>query len=59
MNALLCSVRRSDKDDLRYCFDLISPQQRTYTLQAESEEELEEWISVHGRHRGARRPSCI
>lgn len=46
VNALICTVRPSTKSELDLCFDLISPNKRVYTLQAESEEETLDWISV-------------
>jgi hypothetical protein len=43
---LLCTVRVSQKSDLDLCFDLISPNKRVYTLQAETEESMKQWMAV-------------
>jgi len=45
-NVLLCTVRQSHKADLDLCFDLISPNKRVYTLQAETEHAMREWMDV-------------
>eukprot|EP00752_Nemacystus_decipiens_P002697 g2518.t1 len=44
----LCHVRSCLKDtDLRFCFEIISPQRRTtYLLQAEDEESHDQWVAV-------------
>jgi len=46
VNALLCTVRPNHKTELELCFDLISPNKRVYTLQAESESDYKEWIDT-------------
>ena len=46
VNALICTVRPAQKSELDLCFDLISPNKRVYTLQAETEEEMNDWIKV-------------
>lgn len=43
---LLCTVRISQKSDYDHCFDLISPNKRVYTLQAETEESMKAWMEV-------------
>jgi hypothetical protein len=43
---LLCTVRVSQNSDLDLCFDLISPNKRVYTLQAETEESMKQWMAV-------------
>lgn len=45
-NVLLCTVRLSQKSELDLCFDLISPNKRVYTLQAETEAQRAEWMAV-------------
>ena len=45
-NVLLCTVRLSQKSDLDLCFDLISPNKRVYTLQAETDDLRREWMEV-------------
>lgn len=42
---LLCTVRVSQKPE-DMCFDLISPTKRVYTLQAETEECMRQWMEV-------------
>ncbi|CAN0162884.1 unnamed protein product, partial [Discosporangium mesarthrocarpum] len=43
----LCTVRACTKDtDLRFSFEIISPRQRTYLLQAEDEESLQSWVHI-------------
>jgi hypothetical protein len=46
VNVLLCTVRNSSKTELELCFDLISPNKRVYTLQAESEAEKKDWMNT-------------
>jgi len=46
VNVLICTVRVSSKSELDLCFDLISPNKRVYTLQADSESERKEWMDV-------------
>ena len=46
VNVLICTVRLSGKSELDLCFDLISPNKRVYTLQADSEGERKEWMDV-------------
>lgn len=41
----LCSVKRMDISERRHCFEIVSPV-KAYTLQAENERELEEWMEV-------------
>lgn len=55
VNVLLCTVKPSQKVDLDFCFDLVSPNKRVYTLQAESQEEMATWYDAH-RERMA---SCV
>ena len=43
---MLCTVREVPSSELRFCFELISPNRRAYTLQAEAEREMLEWIQV-------------
>ncbi|CAM9560033.1 unnamed protein product, partial [Phaeothamnion confervicola] len=43
----LCTVRECDKDaDLRFCFEIISPKQRTYMLQAEDDASRQSWVEA-------------
>ncbi|KAI8977531.1 hypothetical protein BDF20DRAFT_836322 [Mycotypha africana] len=44
INLRVCSVRISDHHDRRFCFEVISPN-RVLVLQAENEQQMEEWIS--------------
>ncbi len=46
VNAHICSVRQNTHTQLDYVFDIVSPNKRAYTLQAESLEEYKEWIQV-------------
>eukprot|EP00808_Paulinella_micropora_P029697 g67338.t1 len=46
VNVLICSVRQNTQLGLRYVFDLISPNRRVYTLQAETELEMKEWLDT-------------
>ena len=46
VNVLICTVRLSQKADLDLCFDLISPNKRVYTLQADTEQEMKDWMGV-------------
>ena len=46
VNVLICTVRVSSKSELDLCFDLISPNKRVYTLQADSESERKDWMDV-------------
>jgi len=43
-NILLCTVRLSTRSELDLCFDLISPNKRVYTLQAETDQSRREWM---------------
>ncbi|KAL1496649.1 hypothetical protein AB1Y20_014250 [Prymnesium parvum] len=44
INLLICTVSVRERDTgRRFCFDLVSPY-RSYTLQAESEDSLSEWV---------------
>ncbi|KAI3660568.1 hypothetical protein MP638_000108 [Amoeboaphelidium occidentale] len=45
LSVLLCEARIDDKQDRRYCFEIISSK-RSYLLQAESEEDLVSWLKV-------------
>eukprot|EP01119_Soliformovum_irregulare_P025849 TRINITY_DN9675_c0_g1_i1.p1 TRINITY_DN9675_c0_g1~~TRINITY_DN9675_c0_g1_i1.p1 ORF type:complete len:747 (+),score=228.32 TRINITY_DN9675_c0_g1_i1:245-2242(+) len=45
INLLLCSVKVKHDIDRRCCFEIISPD-KSYILQAETEEKMNEWISV-------------
>jgi len=42
---LLCSVKVNNDIDRRFCFEIISPEV-SYMVQAESEQQMFEWISV-------------
>jgi hypothetical protein len=43
----LCTVRACDKEnDFRFSFEIISPKQRTYVLQAEDEQSHQAWIDA-------------
>ena len=46
VNVLICTVRASAKAELDLCFDLISPNKRVYTLQADTEQDMKDWMSV-------------
>eukprot|EP00742_Colponemidia_sp_Colp-10_P003522 GILJ01003749.1.p1 GENE.GILJ01003749.1~~GILJ01003749.1.p1 ORF type:complete len:784 (+),score=113.11 GILJ01003749.1:41-2392(+) len=46
VNLLLCHVRESADADLRFCFEIVSANSRTFFLQAETEKEMQEWIAV-------------
>ena len=46
VNVLICTVRVSSKSELDLCFDLISPNKRVYTLQADSDSERKDWMDV-------------
>eukprot|EP00736_Rhodelphis_marinus_P013720 Rmarinus@m.16872 len=49
IDLLLCTVRADPADiSLRFCFELVSPQ-RTWTLQAESEKEKQDWVAAMRR----------
>ncbi|KAF7724746.1 SNF1-interacting protein [Apophysomyces ossiformis] len=41
----LCNIRSTPNADRRYCFE-VSSSERTYTLQAETEQDMQEWIST-------------
>src|SRR5689334_19373001 len=43
---MLCTVRECVNSEQRFCFELISPNHRSYTLQAESEKDMKDWIQV-------------
>eukprot|EP00604_Paraphysomonas_vestita_P000331 CAMPEP_0174826416 /NCGR_PEP_ID=MMETSP1107-20130205/44001_1 /TAXON_ID=36770 /ORGANISM="Paraphysomonas vestita, Strain GFlagA" /LENGTH=409 /DNA_ID=CAMNT_0016059533 /DNA_START=809 /DNA_END=2041 /DNA_ORIENTATION=+ len=43
---LISTVRENVMSDMRFTFDVISPGQRVYTLQGESEANTKEWIAV-------------
>eukprot|EP00607_Mallomonas_marina_P008350 CAMPEP_0182424482 /NCGR_PEP_ID=MMETSP1167-20130531/10693_1 /TAXON_ID=2988 /ORGANISM="Mallomonas Sp, Strain CCMP3275" /LENGTH=861 /DNA_ID=CAMNT_0024604331 /DNA_START=153 /DNA_END=2738 /DNA_ORIENTATION=+ len=43
---LISSVRENVEEDMRFTFQIISPGQRVYVLQGESEEDSREWIRV-------------
>ena len=45
VNILICTVRAVD-GELPYCFEIISPNRRVYTLQAESLQDRQEWMDV-------------
>ena len=42
---LLCSVKTRTDIDRRFCFEVISPN-KTFLLQAENEEKMNEWITI-------------
>lgn len=48
VDVLISTVRRTadTKDNLEWTFEIISPKQRVYTLQAESEASMQDWIQV-------------
>ncbi len=46
VNVLICTVREVHNPEVRFCFELISPYSRPYVLQAESEEEMKDWMQV-------------
>lgn len=46
VDAMLCTVRESSSAEHRFCFEIISPNRRAYTLQAESEKDMQDWIQV-------------
>jgi len=46
VNVLICTVRPTVEKGLQFCFELISPTKRTYLLQAQSAEEMRDWIEV-------------
>lgn len=46
VNVILCTVRPCYKSELPFVFEIISPNKRVYTLQADSEQELKEWCAV-------------
>jgi hypothetical protein len=41
----LCSMRKNNSEDRRFCFDVVSPSD-VLTLQAESERELRSWLEA-------------
>jgi Arf-GAP/coiled-coil/ANK repeat/PH domain-containing protein len=41
----LCTVKRLELPERRHCFEIVSPV-KTYTLQAENEKEMEEWMEA-------------
>lgn len=43
---LISTVRENIMSDMRFTFEVISPGQRVYTLQGESESNTKEWIST-------------
>eukprot|EP00474_Spongospora_subterranea_P009376 CRZ09834.1 hypothetical protein [Spongospora subterranea] len=51
-NILICVVRllpgpsEANHNQLPYCFEIISPNRRVYTLQGESDADVQSWISV-------------
>ncbi|KAJ3227515.1 SNF1-interacting protein [Clydaea vesicula] len=45
INVLLCNVRTWTKEDRRFCFEIFTSK-KGYVLQAESEEDMNGWISV-------------
>ncbi|KAL7749029.1 hypothetical protein RI367_005679 [Sorochytrium milnesiophthora] len=45
MNLRYSTVKVSDHNDRRFCFDVISAQ-KSYTLQAENEEDMHSWIEA-------------
>ena len=45
INLALCSVRPAEHIR-KYCFEIVSRHARHYVLQAESEEEMHDWIAI-------------
>jgi Arf-GAP/coiled-coil/ANK repeat/PH domain-containing protein len=45
INLLLCTVKPSSDTDRRFTFEIISPE-KTYYLQAENEDKMNDWIAV-------------
>ena len=45
-NTALCKVKRATSLDLKFVLELITPSQRIYILQAQTEQEYEEWFYV-------------
>ncbi len=43
---LLCTVREAKNPDLKCCFEVISPNNRAYVLQASNEAEMNTWIDA-------------
>lgn len=43
---LLCTVRQVKNAELRYCFEIISPNKRAYMLQALDENDLKTWMDA-------------
>lgn len=46
VNVMICTVKEVTQSELQYVFEIISPQKRVYTLQARSEAEMREWMSM-------------
>ena len=45
VNVLLCTVREC-QNELRNCFEIISPNRRVYVLQADTEYDMKRWIKI-------------
>lgn len=46
LNVLLCSIRPLYDNDRKYCFEIVSPNSRNFTLQAECERDYYSWIDA-------------
>lgn len=42
-NVLICSVRPCPRAEIPFVFEVVSPNKRTYTLQADSELDMKDW----------------
>ena len=45
-NTALCKVKKAIDHDYKYVFEIITPTRRTYSLQAQTENEYDEWFYV-------------
>ncbi len=45
-NTALCKVKRASSHDFQFVLEVITPSQRVYILQAQTEQEYEEWFYV-------------
>nr|CAG8600533.1 10993_t:CDS:10 [Entrophospora candida] len=60
IDVLLCETRIDTSQDRRFCFEIVyGAKQTTWLLQAETEEELKEWISVFESAKRYAFPSTI
>ncbi|KAL1915092.1 uncharacterized protein VTP21DRAFT_7573 [Calcarisporiella thermophila] len=46
IDVLLCEVRMDQQNDRRFCFEVVCANEKTYMLQAETEEELQDWLKT-------------